>query len=69
MARVMFRMASPTEVGADRVVRLAISSEFEGVTGTYLAEDIIKPAHQEAQIISKRKHIERITRKALAKWL
>lgn len=69
MARVMIRMASPTKVGADRVVRLAISSEFEGVTGTYLAEDTIKPAHREAQIVFKRKQIEKITRKALAKWL
>ena len=69
MARIIVRMASPTEVGADRVVRLAISSAFDNITGTYLAEDTIKPPHKEAQIESKRKHIEQITRKALAKWL
>ncbi len=65
----MQAMTSPTEVGADRVVRLAISSEFNGVTGAYLAEDIIKPPHKEAQVVSKRKHIEKITQKALDKWL
>ncbi len=69
LARMMIYMASPTEVGADRVLRLAISSEFNGVTGIYLAEDTITSAHNEAQIVSKRKHIEKITRKALAKWL
>ncbi len=69
MGYYMLWMTSPTEVGADRVVRLAISSEFNGVTGTYLAEDLIKPPHKEAQIVSKRKQIEQITRKTLAKWL
>ncbi len=69
MANIMIRMASPTEVGADRVVRLAISSAFAGITGAYLAENTIKPPHKEALIESKRKHIEQITRKALAKWL
>lgn len=69
MGQYMLLMTSPTIVGADRVVRLAISSEFDGVTGTYLAEDTIKPPHKEAQITSKRKHIERITQKALSRWL
>lgn len=41
-------MTSPTEVSADRVARLAISSEFEGITETYLVEDKIQPLHKEA---------------------
>ncbi len=69
MGHVMRAMASPTEVGADRIVRLAISSEFEGATGTYLAEDIIRPAHPEAQITAKREQLARITKQALANWL
>ena len=69
MARILIHMASPTKVGADRVVRLAISTELDGVTGTYLAEDTIKPPHKEAQIVSKRKQIEQITKNALSKWL
>lgn len=69
MGHVMRLMASPTEVGADRVVRLAVSSEFEGVTGAYLVEDTVKPAHPEAQDAHKRARIAQITDKALARWL
>ncbi|WP_282055936.1 SDR family NAD(P)-dependent oxidoreductase [Maribacter luteus] len=62
-------MASPTEVGADRIIRLAISSEYEGKTGVYVSEDKIKPPHKEAQIESKRNHLKKISEKALKKWL
>ncbi len=62
-------MASPTEVGADRIIRLAISSEYEGKTGVYVYEDKIKPPHKEAQIESKRNHLKKISEKALKKWL
>lgn len=62
-------MASPTEVGADRIVRLAISSAFKGKNGVYVAEDDMKPAHQEAQLAAKRTQLKQITEKALSKWL
>ncbi len=62
-------MASPTEVGADRVVRLAISSEYGGKTGVYVSEDVIKEAHNEAQNADLRRQVAEITEKTLAKWL
>lgn len=62
-------MASPPEVGADRIVRLAVSSEFENFTGTYVNEDKIKVHHPEAQLETKRKQLLKITEKALSKWL
>lgn len=69
MQFMMNIMASPTEVGADRIVRLAISSEYKEVTGVYVAEDQIMPPHSEAQIVSKREQLEQITAKALNRWL
>jgi len=69
MQFMMNIMASPTEVGADRIVRLAISSEYKEVTGVYVAEDQIMPPHSEAQIVSKREKLEQITAKALNRWL
>ncbi|MGQ1784803.1 SDR family NAD(P)-dependent oxidoreductase [Saccharicrinis sp. GN24d3] len=62
-------MASPTEVGADRIVRLAISSEYKGKTGVYVSEDKIKLPHKEAQMESKRNHLKKISDNALKKWL
>ncbi|WP_068475705.1 SDR family NAD(P)-dependent oxidoreductase [Saccharicrinis aurantiacus] len=62
-------MASPTEVGADRIVRLAISSEYADTTGAYISEDKIQAPHKEAQIESKRNHLKRISDKALKQWL
>lgn len=69
MQFMMNIMVSPTEVGADRIVRLAISSEYKDVTGVYVAEDQITPPHSEAQIKSKREKLEQITVKALKQWL
>lgn len=46
---VMRVFASPPQVGGDRVVRLAVSSEYEGVTGTYVNEDTIAAPNPEAQ--------------------
>lgn len=54
--------------GTDGMGRVAVDMLYK-TGGTYLAEDTIKPPHKEAQIESKRKHIEQITRKALRKWL
>jgi len=62
-------MASPTEVGADRIVRLAISSAYQNVSGAYIYEDVIKPPHSEAQNVEKRKQLKQITEKVLSKWL
>ena len=42
-------LASPTEVGGDRIVRLAISSEYEGITGEFIYEDAIRPPNPETQ--------------------
>lgn len=69
MGSIISKMASPAEVGADRIVRLAVSSEFQSVTGTYVCEDRIKPHHPEALISEKRQQIRRITENALAQWL
>jgi len=62
-------MASPTEVGADRIVRLAVSSEYQGISGSYVAEDDIKPHHPEAQVAAKREQLMQISEKALTQWL
>jgi NAD(P)-dependent dehydrogenase (short-subunit alcohol dehydrogenase family) len=49
LARPMMRaVASPPEVGADRIVRLAVSSEFDGVSGEFVYEDAIRPPNAEA---------------------
>ncbi|GAA6137095.1 SDR family oxidoreductase [Arenicella sp. 4NH20-0111] len=69
MQAIMNIMASPAEVGADRLVRLAISSEFSGVNGIYLNEDQTRPHHRDAQNFDKRKRIRKITEKALSQWL
>lgn len=69
MAFFMRVMASPPEVGADRIVRLVVSSEFQGVNGVYVSEDDIKPHHAEAQSDAKRAQIKQITDKALSRWL
>ncbi|MEM9462551.1 MAG: SDR family oxidoreductase [Myxococcota bacterium] len=50
LSRPMMRMvASPPEVGADRIVRLAISSEYEGVSGEFVYEDTVRPPNAEAE--------------------
>ena len=38
----MFLFASKTEVGFDRILRLALSKEFDGVTGKIIYEDTEK---------------------------
>ena len=54
--------------GIGRIVRLAVSSGFDGVTGTCVKEDAIAPAHPEARIDAKRARIAAIIDKALARW-
>ncbi len=62
-------MASPTEVGADRIVRLAISSEYNNVSGVYVFEDTIQPAHKDSEDVDRRNQVSDITKQALSKWL
>jgi len=69
MQGVMRIMASPTEVGADRIVRLVASSEFEGVTGVLMAEDDRRPHHADARDAGTRKRVAQITGTVLAPWL
>ncbi len=39
--------ASSTEVEADRIITLGLSSEYEGVTGKFIYEDYIKDPNPE----------------------
>lgn len=40
---IMHRVASPPEVGAERIVRVALSPEYEGVSGRFFDEDTLCP--------------------------
>ncbi|OJJ22215.1 hypothetical protein BKI52_09255 [marine bacterium AO1-C] len=44
----MFFFASKTEVGADRILRLAFSKDFDGVTGKFVYEDKERDPNPEA---------------------
>lgn len=65
----MDKMASPVEVGADRIVRLAISSKYNGVNGVFLAKDELASHHPEALKDEKRKQLRELTESSLKKWL
>jgi len=69
MKYFMNKMASPVEVGADRIVRVAISSEYSGVNGIYVSKDEITPHHKEATQDLKRKQLRDFTELRLNKWL
>lgn len=69
MQSLMNIMASPTEVGADRVVRLVAAERFSKDTGLYMWEDKIEPFHPEALKPDRRKIISDATYKFLSKWL
>ncbi len=69
MQTLMNVMASPTEVGADRIVRLVAAEKFGTESGLYMHEDKILPFHPEAQKIEKRKAINKLTNNVLSKWL
>ncbi len=69
MQGVMRVMASPTEVGADRIVRQVASSKLDGVTGILIAEDDPRPFHGDAQDPATRERIRRLTDGLLAPWL
>ena len=57
--------ASPPEVGADRIVRLAVSSEYEGVTGTYVSDAIAAP-NPEAQDPAVQEKLMQVSESATA---
>ncbi len=40
---IMRRVASPPEVGAERIVRVAVSPEYEGISGRFFDEDTLCP--------------------------
>lgn len=44
----MFLCASKTEVGGDRILRLALSKDFEGVSGKFIFEDAEKDPNPDA---------------------
>ncbi len=62
-------MASPAEVGADRIVRLAVSSAYRDISGAHVSEDDIRPHHPEAQVAAKRHRLDQTIRKVLSRWL
>ncbi len=69
MQTMMNIMASPTEVGADRIVRLVAAERFGTQTGLYQAEDKIEPFHPAALIKENREKLAKITNETLKKWL
>ena len=64
---VMRVFASPPEVGADRIVRLAVSSEYQGVTGTYVNEDAIAAPNPEAQDPAVQEKLMQVSESATVK--
>ena len=44
----MFFFASKPEVGADRILRLALADEYENISGKFVYEDVIKDPNPEA---------------------
>ncbi len=65
---VMRVFASPPEVGADRIVRLAVSSEYQGVTGTYVSEDVIAVPNPEAQDPAVREKLMQVSESAVSRF-
>lgn len=67
--KVMRRLASPTIVGADRIVRLVAAQEYGDVSGAYVYEDAVRPAHSEVRDAVKRARLMEHTERVLAPWL
>lgn len=66
---IMRKLASPTLVGADRAVKLAVSSEYENVTGAYIFEDAVRSPHPEARDATQRAKLMEHSEHVLAPWL
>jgi NAD(P)-dependent dehydrogenase (short-subunit alcohol dehydrogenase family) len=47
-ALYMYIAASKPEIGGDRILRLALSKEFEGVSGKFIYEDVVRDPNPEA---------------------
>ncbi|MFI3294299.1 MAG: SDR family NAD(P)-dependent oxidoreductase [Rikenellaceae bacterium] len=69
MQTMMNIMASPTEVGADRIVRLVAAERFGKETGLYMAEDKIEPFHPKALNTESRERIKAATDRFLNRWV
>ncbi|WP_420438762.1 hypothetical protein [Candidatus Palauibacter sp.] len=65
-AQVMRWLASPPEVGAERIIRVALSPEYEGVTGQYIHEDEIRPPNEEALDDAVVERVWSLSREAMA---
>lgn len=66
---VMKLFGSPPEVGGDRIVRLAISSEYQNVTGKFVFEDRITEPNKEAANEQLRFELLEKCRKMVSRWL
>ena len=65
---LMRTFASPPEVGADRIVRLAVSSEYRGISGTYVNEDTIASPNPEALDAKVRERLMQLSEATVARW-
>lgn len=66
---VMRVFASPPEVGADRIVRLAVSSEYRDVSGEFVYEDAIAAPNPEASDPEIRTRLMAASESMLGPWL
>ena len=64
---VMRVFASPPAVGADRIVRLAVSSDYQGVTGTYVSEDTITAPNPEAHDPAVQEKLMQVSESAVSR--
>ena len=65
---IMRLFASPPEVGADRIVRLAVSSAYQGRTGEFVSEDTIEAPNPEALDPTVREELTGVSESAVARW-
>lgn len=66
---IMRFVASPPEVGADRIVRLAMSPEYQGITSVYVSEDAITAPNPEALDQTVRDQLLQVTESAVEQWI
>ena len=62
---MMRLLASPAEVGADRIVRLAVSPEYGRVNGEYVYEDSVGVPNREARDASIVERVMRVSEEAV----
>ncbi len=66
---MMNRMASPTTVGAERVVRMVAANRYGTKSGLYMVKDKIRPFHPEARKVEKRKLLRELSTNFLSSYL